>query len=80
MALSLACTHLGCSIHWNAEDKRFICPCHSSEFDMHGEVLNAPAPRPLDQYPVVIENGMIKVETTKPLKRNKSDKLDITYA
>jgi cytochrome b6-f complex iron-sulfur subunit len=38
IALSLRCTHLGCAISWEEEKKRFICPCHSSAFDISGEV------------------------------------------
>jgi Rieske Fe-S protein len=45
IALSLRCTHLGCSINWEENKKRFICPCHSSAFDISGEVLNPPASR-----------------------------------
>ena len=62
IALSLRCTHLGCSISWEENRKRFICPCHSSAFDISGEVLNPPAVRALDYYPVLIENGMVKVD------------------
>ena len=36
MALSLKCTHLGCSIRWYEDDNKFVCPCHASEFDMKG--------------------------------------------
>jgi len=62
IALSLRCTHLGCSVSWEEKQGRFICPCHSSAFDISGEVLNPPAARPLDYYPVIIENGMVKVD------------------
>ena len=62
IALSLRCTHLGCSVAWEEKQGRFICPCHSSAFDINGEVLNPPAARPLDYYPVIIENGMVKVD------------------
>jgi cytochrome b6-f complex iron-sulfur subunit len=77
IALSLRCTHLGCSISWEENKKRFICPCHSSAFDISGEVLNPPAARALDYYPVLIENGVVKVDigTLKERKTFRKDQL-----
>jgi cytochrome b6-f complex iron-sulfur subunit len=77
IALSLRCTHLGCSISWEEGRKRFICPCHSSAFDITGEVLNPPAARALDYYPVLIENGIVKVDIGTLKERNvfKTDQL-----
>jgi cytochrome b6-f complex iron-sulfur subunit len=77
IALSLRCTHLGCSVSWEENKKRFICPCHSSAFDISGEVLNPPAARALDFYPVIIENGVVKVDigTLKERKTFRKDQL-----
>lgn len=69
LALHRQCTHLGCTVPWIAEQDRFACPCHASVFDVRGEVLSPPAPRPLDLFPVRIENGIVKVDTTVALKR-----------
>lgn len=80
LALSLKCTHLGCSIHWDEDKDKFICPCHSSEFDRHGDVLKPPAPHALDAYKVVIEEGMVKVDLDNVIKRKKYEKSDLTYA
>jgi len=73
LALSRTCTHLGCSVPWDAEKKRFACPCHGSIFSMTGEVLTTPAPRPLDIYPVRIENGIVKVDIAAPQRREHFD-------
>jgi cytochrome b6-f complex iron-sulfur subunit len=80
LALSLRCTHLGCAVTWEEQKKRFICPCHSSAFDLTGEVLNPPAARPLDYYPVVIENGTVKVDISSLRERNSFRKDQLTYA
>lgn len=80
IANSLRCTHLGCSIEWEEEKKRFICPCHSSAFAMNGDVQNPPAPKALDYYPVIIENGMIKVDIGTKLQRERYSKDQIVYA
>jgi len=69
LALHRQCTHLGCTVPWIAEQDRFACPCHASIFDVRGEVLSPPAPRPLDLFPVRIENGIVKVDTTVAVKR-----------
>lgn len=70
LALHRKCTHLGCTVPWIAEQQRFACPCHASAFDLRGDVLNPPALRALDLFPVRIENGIVKVDTTAPVKRS----------
>lgn len=73
LALSRTCTHLGCSVPWDEEKQKFICPCHGSSFDLTGAVLTAPAPRPLDTYPVRIENGRVMVDISTASKRERFD-------
>jgi len=41
------CTHLGCTVPWNAGEDQFHCPCHGSLYDKHTAVVKGgPAPRP----------------------------------
>ena len=50
LAMSGKCTHLGCAVPWDKDQKKFICPCHASQFDIFGNVLSSPAPRALDLF------------------------------
>jgi len=80
LAVSRECTHLGCTVPWVDEDSRFVCPCHSSAFDIHGDVVNPPAPRPLDLYEVRIENRIVKVNTANLRSRSAYDSGQVTRA
>ncbi len=44
-AISLVCTHLGCTV--NRVETGFQCPCHGSQYDSDGIVVGGPAPRTL---------------------------------
>jgi menaquinol-cytochrome c reductase iron-sulfur subunit len=62
------CTHLSCRYGWNTNQQQFACPCHGSVFDVQGEVVAGPAPRPLDILPHKIAGGELYVQwkTFKP--------------
>jgi cytochrome b6-f complex iron-sulfur subunit len=73
LALSSRCTHLGCAVGWDEERGVFPCPCHGSTFDLRGEVTGPPALRALDHYPVLLEEGVVKVDLSRPLRRGALD-------
>ena len=79
LALSRKCTHLGCTVPWISGEGRFECPCHSSAFDIRGEVIRPPAPRALDLYPLSIENNVVKVDTSRVIKRGRFDVSQVVY-
>ena len=80
LALYQRCTHLGCNVPWDQTANAFICPCHNSQFTSDGSLVNPPAPRPLDLFPVIIEDGVVKVDTGKPLNRQTFDPSQVVYA
>jgi cytochrome b6-f complex iron-sulfur subunit len=79
LALSRTCTHLGCSVPWIEKEMKFACPCHGSAFDIKGNVIEAPAPRALDIYPITIENNIIKVDARKPIMRSMFQVEQVVY-
>lgn len=51
------CTHLGCRVTWHADQQHYISPCHNGHFDIVGNVVSGPPPRPLDEFVTKVENG-----------------------
>ena len=62
VAFSPFCTHLGCPYRWDENEDIFKCPCHTATFARNGNVLSGPPPRPLDRFPVRVENGKVLVK------------------
>ena len=58
-ALSLICTHLGCTVVV-AEDG-LSCPCHGSRFDRQGKVLTGPADRSLTRMQVEVRGETVEI-------------------
>ena len=50
VAVDIKCKHRGCDINYEAMDKKFVCPCHGSEYDLAGANLKGPAKEPLGYY------------------------------
>jgi len=57
--ISAVCTHFGCIVDWDTEAQAFACPCHGSRFDPDGNVIEGPAPRPLERVTVVVRDNRI---------------------
>ena len=55
------CTHLSCRVNWREDLEVFFCPCHDGTFNIDGEVVAGPPPRPLDEFENRIENGQIQI-------------------
>lgn len=62
VALSATCTHLGCQVSWEAGRRQFSCPCHGGRYDVEGNVVHGPPPRPLASVPVKEERGFIWIQ------------------
>ncbi|MGB8266702.1 MAG: Rieske 2Fe-2S domain-containing protein [Candidatus Velthaea sp.] len=61
VVFSPICPHLGCKYVWIAPQKKFICPCHNSQFDSFGTHLAGPALRGLDPLPLRDYQGKVQI-------------------
>lgn len=55
------CPHLGCRFNYDADQNKFLCPCHGSVYTREGEHIGGPAPRGLDPLPVREQSGQAEV-------------------
>ncbi|MBS1536782.1 MAG: Rieske (2Fe-2S) protein [Bacteroidetes bacterium] len=60
-AMSLVCTHAGCTLIWKEDDEQFHCRCHGGVFRRDGSVAVAPPTQPLEHLTVRHANGSITV-------------------
>jgi Rieske Fe-S protein len=49
-AVDALCTHMQCTVAYNALNLTFDCPCHNSSYEIDGRLIGGPAPRPLRAY------------------------------
>lgn len=63
MALYQKCAHLGCRVPFCEQSQWYECPCHGSKYNLAGEYTLGPAPTGLSRFPVIVEEGQVKVNT-----------------
>ena len=62
IAISVVCTHLGCTPNWMETEQKFKCPCHGSGFTIQGKNFEGPAPFWLRRFEVSLaDDGQIVV-------------------
>lgn len=72
IAVYWKCVHLGCTVPAPNPDLagNIQCPCHGSLYNGRtGDLIHGPATRPLDYFPVTVENGTVIVDTGKVTTR-----------
>jgi nitrite reductase/ring-hydroxylating ferredoxin subunit len=63
-ALSSTCPHLGCQVHWEAQNNRYFCPCHNGTFNPEGVATGGPpgdAGQSLPRYMLTVEKGLLYI-------------------
>lgn len=51
-AFAGTCTHLDCIVEYHKDKKRIWCNCHNGEYNLSGQVVAGPPPRPLKAFTV----------------------------
>ncbi len=64
-AFSAVCTHLNCTVQYESESSIIWCACHNGKFDLNGQVISGPPPRPLESYQVKVVSDQVIV-SNKP--------------
>jgi cytochrome b6-f complex iron-sulfur subunit len=59
-AFTATCTHEACTIT-GFSNQTFVCPCHGSQFNTSGGVINGPAARALPQYATQFANDTLMI-------------------
>ena len=51
-AFSAVCTHLDCIVQYRPDTKQIWCACHNGQYNLNGQNVGGPPPRPLEEYAV----------------------------
>lgn len=51
-AFSAVCTHLDCTVKYRPDLQKIHCACHGGMYDLNGQNISGPPPRPLAPYKV----------------------------
>jgi len=65
VALSNLCPHLGCKVHYDGAQGKFICPCHGGIFEKDGTAIAGPPAdekKNLKRYAVSNVGGNLFIE------------------
>lgn len=61
MVFSNVCTHLACRVAFKEDTREYDCPCHDAQFDIEGNIIAGPQPRPMDRYEAKVEEGLLSI-------------------
>jgi len=60
-AFTAVCTHLSCTVQFRGDLGHIWCACHDGHFDLNGQVISGPPPRPLAEFGVTVRGPDIVV-------------------
>ncbi len=62
VAMTAVCTHLGCTVQYEAQQDRIHCGCHGGVYNPYtGANVSGPPPRPLKLYKVTVNDAAVNV-------------------
>ncbi len=60
-AISAICTHKGCIVDWDVQQRLLACPCHRGLYDTDGNVVQGLPHEPLPHFRVDVVRGEVYV-------------------
>lgn len=60
--LSNVCSHMQCPVRWETTLRQFLCPCHGGLYDITGQNVGGPPPKPLPEYVHRIDGTTLYIE------------------
>ena len=60
-AFSAVCTHLECIVQYRSDSKQIWCACHNGQYNLSGQNVGGPPPRPLEEFKVNMRGDDIVV-------------------
>ena len=62
-ALSATCTHLDCTVQLKKETEQIWCACHNGIYNLEGNNISGPPPKPLTPFNVRIANDKVIISS-----------------
>lgn len=56
-AFNAVCTHLDCTVQYKTDTSQIWCACHNGMYDLAGNVVSGPPPRPLERLAVNVRGA-----------------------
>ena len=60
-AFSAVCTHLNCTVQYQEANRQIWCACHNGLYNLNGQVVSGPPPRPLEEYSVHVRGDEVVI-------------------
>ncbi len=58
-ALTAVCTHLDCTVQYKTDTEQIWCACHNGIYDLQGNNVSGPPPKPLSHFIVTLKNDRV---------------------
>jgi cytochrome b6-f complex iron-sulfur subunit len=60
-AFSAVCSHLNCTVQYKDSSRQIWCACHNGLYNLNGQVVSGPPPKPLEPYDVHVRGEELVV-------------------
>jgi len=64
-AFLAVCPHLNCTVQYRSETQQIWCACHNGTFDLNGQVISGPPPKPLEEFEVNVRGDEVIVSRSR---------------